>query len=104
LNPQPLIPNIWMGWPMFPHFCSFTYALSKMLGRQFSLPPEIALRPVDALSGYQLAWLYYGLTGGGLLSHGTAELRKDMSSFAIDSGEENSYSRTAPEGVKGTDH
>jgi hypothetical protein len=60
---------------MFPHFCSFTYALSKMLGRQFSLPPEIALRPVDALSGYQLAWLYYGLTGGGLLSHGTAELR-----------------------------
>src|SRR6478752_6948970 len=41
-------------------FLLFTYALSKMLGRQFSLPPEIALRPVGALSGYQLAWLYYG--------------------------------------------
>ena len=41
-------------------FLLFTYASSKMLGRQFSLPPEIALRPVGALSGYQLAWLYYG--------------------------------------------
>jgi hypothetical protein len=41
-------------------FLLFTYALSKMLGRQFTLPPEIALRPVGALSGYQLAWLYYG--------------------------------------------
>ena len=34
-------------------FLLFTYALSKMLGRQFTLPPEIALRPVGALSGYQ---------------------------------------------------
>jgi hypothetical protein len=41
-------------------FLLFTYALSKMLGRQFTLPPEIALRPAGALSGYQLAWLYYG--------------------------------------------
>jgi hypothetical protein len=41
-------------------FLLFTYASSKMLGRQFSLPPEIALRPAGALSGYQLAWLYYG--------------------------------------------
>ena len=41
-------------------FLLFTYALSKMLGRQFTLPPEIALRPARALSGYQLAWLYYG--------------------------------------------
>jgi hypothetical protein len=40
-------------------FLLFTYAASKMLGRQFSLPPEIALRPVGALSGYQLAWFYY---------------------------------------------
>jgi hypothetical protein len=36
-------------------FLLLTYAASKMLGRQFSLPPEIALRPVGALSGYQLA-------------------------------------------------
>src|SRR6478672_9027089 len=41
-------------------FLLFTYASSKMLGRQFTLPPEIALRPVGALNGYQLAWLYYG--------------------------------------------
>ena len=41
-------------------FLLFTYASSKLLGRQFSLPPEIALRPVGSLSGYQLAWLYYG--------------------------------------------
>jgi hypothetical protein len=37
----------------------FTYGLSKLLGRQFTLPPEIALRPVGSLSGYQLAWFYY---------------------------------------------
>jgi hypothetical protein len=30
-----------------------------MLGRQFTLPPEIAQRPVGSLSGYQLAWFYY---------------------------------------------
>lgn len=30
-------------------FLLFTYALSKMLGRQFTLPPEIALRPVGSL-------------------------------------------------------
>jgi len=41
-------------------FLLFTYALSKMLGRQFTLPPEVALRPAGSLSGYQLAWLYYG--------------------------------------------
>ena len=40
-------------------FLLFTYASSKLLGRQFSLPPEIALRPVGSLSGYQLAWFYY---------------------------------------------
>jgi len=40
-------------------FLLFTYGSSKLLGRQFSLPPEIALRPVGALSGYQLAWFYY---------------------------------------------
>jgi hypothetical protein len=41
-------------------FLLFMYASSKMLGRQFTLQPEIALRPAGALSGYQLAWLYYG--------------------------------------------
>jgi hypothetical protein len=40
-------------------FLLFTYGSSKLLGRQFSLPPEIALRPVGELSGYQLAWFYY---------------------------------------------
>jgi hypothetical protein len=35
------------------YFCSFTYASSKMLGRQFTLPPEIARRQVGSLSGYQ---------------------------------------------------
>jgi hypothetical protein len=61
-------------------FLLFTYGLSKLLGRQFSLPPEIALRPVGSLNGYQLAWFYYSyshtyavilgliqLAGGGLL-------------------------------------
>lgn len=40
-------------------FLLFMYGSSKLLGRQFSLPPEIALRPVGSLSGYQLAWFYY---------------------------------------------
>jgi hypothetical protein len=40
-------------------FLLFTYGSSKLLGRQFSLPPEIALRPVGSLNGYQLAWFYY---------------------------------------------
>ena len=61
-----------------------------MLGRQFTLPPEIALRPAVSLTGYQLAWLYYGhshayavilgliqLAGGALLlSRKTALLSK----------------------------
>ena len=40
-------------------FLLFTYGSSKLLGRQFTLPPEMALRPVGSLSGYQLAWFYY---------------------------------------------
>ena len=40
-------------------FLLLTYGSSKLLGRQFTLPPEIALRPVGSLSGYQLAWFYY---------------------------------------------
>ena len=50
-----------LDWLRYLSACLlFTYASSKMLGRQFTLPPEIALRPVGALTGYQLAWLYYG--------------------------------------------
>ena len=37
----------------------FTYGSSKLLGWQFSLPSEVALRPIGSLSGYQLAWYYY---------------------------------------------
>jgi hypothetical protein len=40
-------------------FLLFTYGSSKLLGRQFTLSPEIALRPIGSLSGYQLAWFYY---------------------------------------------
>ncbi|HEY4676870.1 MAG TPA: hypothetical protein VIJ01_06905 [Candidatus Angelobacter sp.] len=40
-------------------FLLLMYGSSKLLGRQFTLPPEIALRPVGSLSGYQLAWFYY---------------------------------------------
>jgi len=40
-------------------FLLFTYGSSKLLGRQFTLPAEIALRPVGSLNGYQLAWFYY---------------------------------------------
>jgi hypothetical protein len=40
-------------------FLLFTYGSSKLLGRQFTLPPDMALRPVGSLSGYQLAWFYY---------------------------------------------
>src|SRR5215469_957512 len=40
-------------------FLLFIYGSSKLLGRQFTLPPEIALRPVGSLTGYQLAWFYY---------------------------------------------
>ena len=37
----------------------FTYGSSKLLGRQFTLPPETALKPVGSLTGYELAWYYY---------------------------------------------
>jgi hypothetical protein len=36
-----------------------TYGTSKLLGRQFTLPPETALKPVGSLTGYQLVWYYY---------------------------------------------
>lgn len=40
-------------------FFLFIYGSSKLLGRQFTLPSEIALRQVGSLDGYQLAWFYY---------------------------------------------
>lgn len=40
-------------------FLLFAYGSSKLLGRQFTLSPEIAQRPVGSLTGYQLAWFYY---------------------------------------------
>jgi len=40
-------------------FLLFLYGSSKLLGRQFSLPPQVALKPVGSLTGYQLAWFYY---------------------------------------------
>src|SRR5215467_4316866 len=40
-------------------FLLFAYGLAKVIGRQFHVPPEMALRPVGSLSGYQLAWFYY---------------------------------------------
>lgn len=38
----------------------FEYGSIKLVGTQFHLPPGTALRPVGSLSGYQLAWFYYG--------------------------------------------
>lgn len=40
-------------------FLLLLYGSSKLVGRQFSVAPEMALRPVGSLSGYQLAWYYY---------------------------------------------
>ncbi|HEX4629554.1 MAG TPA: hypothetical protein VH188_01185 [Chthoniobacterales bacterium] len=40
-------------------FLLLLYGSSKLLGRQFSVAPELGLRPVGSLSGYQLAWYYY---------------------------------------------
>jgi hypothetical protein len=40
-------------------FLLFLYGSIKVVSRQFHVPPEMALRPVGSLSGYQLAWFYY---------------------------------------------
>jgi hypothetical protein len=40
-------------------FLLLLYGSSKLLGRQFSVPPGLALRPVGSLSGRDLAWFYY---------------------------------------------
>jgi uncharacterized membrane protein YphA (DoxX/SURF4 family) len=37
----------------------FTYGVSKLAGWQFSLSPDIAAKPIGALSGFQLTWYYY---------------------------------------------
>lgn len=42
----------------------FTYGVSKLIGRQFSLPAEMSLRPVGSLSGHDLAWFYYNHSHG----------------------------------------
>src|SRR5262245_50501248 len=50
----------YLDWLRFlSAFLLFVYGSSKLLGRQFSLPPETALQPVGSLNGYQLAWFYY---------------------------------------------
>jgi hypothetical protein len=41
-------------------FLLFAYGFTKVVGTQFHLPAEMARRPVGSLSGYQLAWFYYG--------------------------------------------
>lgn len=40
-------------------FLLLLYASSKLLGKQFSVAPELALRPIGSLSGHQLAWYFY---------------------------------------------
>lgn len=40
-------------------FLLLMYASSKLLGRQFSVAPELALRPIGSLSGHDLAWYFY---------------------------------------------
>jgi hypothetical protein len=40
-------------------FLLLLYASSKLIGRQFSVPPSLALRPIGTLSGHQLVWYFY---------------------------------------------
>jgi hypothetical protein len=40
-------------------FLLFLYASSKLIGRQFTVASDLALRPVGTLNGRQLAWYYY---------------------------------------------
>ena len=37
----------------------FSYGVSKLAGWQFWLSPDIATKPIGALSGFQLTWYYY---------------------------------------------
>ena len=41
-------------------FLLLLYGSSKLLGRQFTVPAELALKPIGTLSGHELAWYYYG--------------------------------------------
>jgi len=41
-------------------FLLLLYGSSKIIGRQLSVSPDLALRPVGSLTGYQLTWYYYG--------------------------------------------
>ena len=36
------------------------YAISKIMGTQFSSPPSVWDRPIGELSGFELTWFYYG--------------------------------------------
>ena len=45
--------------PLPERLPSFTYGVSKLAGWQFSLSPDIAKKPIGALSGFQLTWYYY---------------------------------------------
>jgi hypothetical protein len=50
----------YLDWLRYLSACLlFIYGLSKLLGIQFTLPPEMALRPVGSLTGHQLTWYYY---------------------------------------------
>ena len=41
-------------------FLLFAYGSSKLVGRQFHVPAALASRAVGSLSGFWLAWFYYG--------------------------------------------
>ena len=45
--------------PLPSAYLLFTYGVSKLAGWQFSLSPDIAAKPIGALSGFQLTWYYY---------------------------------------------
>ena len=48
----------YLDWLRYLSACLlFTYGLSKLLGIQFTLPPEMALRPVGSLTGRALAYV-----------------------------------------------
>jgi hypothetical protein len=38
----------------------YLYALSKLAGFQFTLPPGTRERPVGSLTGFELTWYYFG--------------------------------------------
>lgn len=40
-------------------FWLLLYASSKLIGKQFSFPPSLALKPIGTLSGHELVWYFY---------------------------------------------